>query len=179
MTTKGWIFLIFILFGLLFIQNLLNIFQYKALMKQYKEISKHSYYQSVGTRKKWGRRRHALVGFSKEGVVSEIWLLNGIFVFSKFHRIKDFDGLPCEELIQKLNKKNKDHQAIAQAAGYMKLRLDNKVSDEEYFRNNPQGLGVVRREEPVVQPVKEEAVVEEVVQEPVTTTEPVEDKKEN
>lgn len=146
MTKNGWIFLIFILFGLLFIQNLLNIFQYKALMKQYKEISKRSYYQSVGNRKKWGRRRNALVGFTKEGVVNEIWILNGITVFSKFHQIKDFDGLTCDELLDKLNMKNKDHQTIAEAANYMKLRLNNKASDEEYFKNNPKGLGVVSRD---------------------------------
>ena len=148
MTSSGWIFLIFVMFGMLFVQNLLNIFQYKVLMKQYKDIASRSYYQSVGARKKWGRRRNALVGFSKEAIVNEIWILNGISTFSKFHQIHDFDGLTCDELIAALNPKNKDHQAIAQAADYMKLRLENSASDEEYFKNNPRGLGVVRREEP-------------------------------
>ena len=134
------IYLIFILFGLLFIQNLLNIFQYKSLTKQYKEISKRSYYQSAGNRKKWGRKRSALVGFTKEGIVNECWILNGITVFSKFHQIHDFDGMTCDELIQSLNPKNKDHQPIAEAANYMKMRLDNKANDEEYFKNNPMGL---------------------------------------
>ena len=178
MTSKGWIFLIFVLFGLMFIQNLLNIFQYKALMKQYKEISKHSYYQSVGNRKKWGRRRNALVGFTKEGVVQEIWILNGISVFAKFHQIKDFDGLSCDELLKKLNMKNKDHQTIAEAANYMKLRLENKASDEEYFKNNPRGLGIVRREEPVVQQDNNADMVKENV-ETIQEKQDVEEKKEN
>jgi len=146
MTKSGWIFLIFVLFGLLFLQNLMNIFQYKRLMKQYKEIMKHSHYMSVGNRKRWGRRRTALVGFNENGTVSEIWILNGIMVTSKFHQIKTFDGLTCEELLNTLNLKNKDHQTIAEAANYMKLRLENKESDEEYFKKNPRGIKIAEEE---------------------------------
>lgn len=148
---NGMVYLIFILFGLLFIQNLMNIFQYKRLVKQYKELAKHSYYQSVGSRKKWGRKRNAIVCFSKEGNVVECWILNGITVFSKFHQIHNFDGLSCDELINSLNPKNKDHQAIMEAANYMKMRLSNEASDEEYFKNNPQGLGAIPEEETPVE----------------------------
>lgn len=148
MVKNGMIYLIFILFGLLFFQNLMNIFQYKRLVKQYKEIAKNSYYQSVGSRKKWGRKRNAIVGFTKEGVVNQCWILNGITVFSKFHQIYDFDGLTCDELMDKLNLKNKDHQAVMEAANYMKMRLSNKeTNDEEYFKNNPRGLGRIEEEE--------------------------------
>lgn len=137
------IYIIFILFGVLFIQNLLNIFQYKRIMKQYKEISKNSHYASAGARKKWGRKRHAIVGFNKDGVVEQVWILNGILVTSVFHQIHDFDGKTCDELLNSLNKKNKDHDAIREAATYMKMRLENKeTSDEEYFKNNPGGIAV-------------------------------------
>lgn len=135
------IYIIFILFGLLFIQNLLNIFQYKRILKQYKEISKKSHYASTGARKKWGRKRHAIVGFSKDGIVEQVWILNGIFVTSVFHQIHTFDGMTCDELLSSLNKKNKDHDAIKEAATYMKMRLENKnTSDEEYFKNNFGGI---------------------------------------
>lgn len=155
MTTNGWVFIIFVLFAMLFIQNLLNIFQYKGLMKQYKEIASRSYYQSAGNRKKWGRRRYALVGFTKEGIVNEVWILNGISLFAKFHQLHDFDGMSCEELLAALNMKNKDHQTIAEAANYMKLRLENNSSDEEYFKNNPRGLGVMKHDEEPVEENKE------------------------
>lgn len=135
------IYIIFILFGLLFFQNLLNIFQYKRIVKQYKEISKNSYYASVGTRRRWGRKRTAIVGFTKEGIINQTWILNGILVTSMFHQIHDFDGLTCEELFNALDKKNKDHDAIKEAATYMKMRLENTAtSDEDYFKNNPRGL---------------------------------------
>ena len=137
----AFIYIIFILFGILFIQNLLNIFQYKRIMKQYKDISKKSHYSSTGTRRKWGRKRHAIVGFTENGVVDQVWILNGILVTSLFHQIHDFDGLTCDELLNSLNPKNKNHDAIKEAATYMKMRLDNKeTSDEDYFKKNPSGI---------------------------------------
>lgn len=142
MLQKGaMVYIIFILFALLFLQNLMNIFQYKRIIKQYKDINKQSHYASVGSRKRWGRKRNAIVGFTKEGVVNQVWILNGISVLSKFHQIHDFDGLTCEELLNSLNKKNKDHDAIREAANFMKLRLENNQdSDEEYFKKNPHGF---------------------------------------
>ena len=133
---------VFIMCGLLFIQNLMNLLHYKRIYGQYKNICSSSHYQSVGNYKGFFKKRYAVIGFSEDGIVEECWLLNGYTIFAKFNRVDKYDGMTCQQVIDSVNPKNKDERAILQAAQYMELRKENAANDAEYF---------AKKEEPLLQ----------------------------
>ncbi len=123
-----------IAFGLLFVQGLLSIMQYKMITNKYKEVrSKHSMV-SVGRIKRIGRGCIAMMAFDEQGICTECQVLMGLTVFAGFRRRSKLEGMGISKLFQELSDRNTiENQAILQAVGFVrdKFQGDQRTHLEE------------------------------------------------
>lgn len=135
---KPMVLLVLIVFGLLFLQGLMGVLQYRLIQRKYKEVKGRNKMIAVGRVKRFGRGCIAMLGADDKGRITEGYMLKGLTVFAHFRTIKGVAGIGCGMLQEQL-KPSMETDAVMQAVEFLEQGLQNNRGDdqpvrEEYIR---------------------------------------------
>ncbi len=126
-------------FGVLFVQGLLSIFQYKGIAKKYKEVRERNNMVSVGRKKNIGRGCIAMMAFTQQGICKECHILSGITIFANFRRYSAYEGCDVYDIKRKISERRSlENEAMLEAIGYVISNLQQTEQDttgEESTKN--------------------------------------------